>query len=115
MGQQLQTQIRGFDTIDLLGSQHPFLVKPGCRSREGERYHQAKQREYRALDRAKTAPLAFRLFRTAPDTKAPSDFQQKEHANEKKQTKKKRRNGRFHAKRSLQIYFGIQTKLVNRL
>src|SRR5258707_6483207 len=94
-GQQVQAQIRGFDTIDLLGSQHPFLVKPGCRSREGERYHQAKQGENRALDRAKTAPLAFRLFRTAPDTIAAADLEQKQHADENKQSKKENGNWRF--------------------
>ena len=86
-GQQVQPQIGGFDAIDLLGDQHPFLVKPRCRSREGERYHQAKQGENRALDRAKTAPLAFRLFRAAPDTKTAADFQQNQHADEKKQSK----------------------------
>ena len=84
----MQAQIGGFDAIDFLGDQHPFLVKPGCRSREGERYHQAKQGENCALDGAKTAPLAFGFFRTAPDTEAAAEFQQKQHADEKKQGKK---------------------------
>src|SRR5258708_40321578 len=100
-GEEGEGEIRGFDRINLLGSQHPFLVKPGCRSREGERYHQAKQGENRALDRAKTTPLAFRLFWTAPDTITAADLEQKQHADEKKQSKKKGGDGRFHGRRSL--------------
>jgi hypothetical protein len=73
----MQPQIRRFDAIGFFSDQHPFLVKSRRGSQEGERHHQAKQGENPAPDRAKTAPLAFRLFRTAPDTETAVDFQQK--------------------------------------
>ena len=90
----MQPQVSCFYAIDFLDGQHPFLVKPGCRSRKGKRYHQAKQGENRALDGTKTGPLTFRLFRTAPGTKTAAGFQQP-HADEKKLSKKQWGNRGF--------------------
>jgi hypothetical protein len=60
----------------LLGDQHPFLVEPRCRSREGEGHQQAKHGEDRTLDRAQAAPFAFRFSRAAPETNATPGLQQ---------------------------------------
>ena len=84
----MQPQIRSFDSVDFLGDQHPFLVEPRRRSRKSECHHQAKQGENRALDRTQAAPLAFRLFRPAPDTKTTSGFQQNLHAKKQQQSVK---------------------------
>jgi hypothetical protein len=69
-------QAGAMDGIDFLGDQHPFLVEPRCRSREGEGHQQAKQGEDRTLDRAQAAPFAFRFSRAAPETNATPGLQQ---------------------------------------
>ena len=84
----MQPQIRRFDAIGFFSDQHPFVVKLRRRSQEGERHHQPKPGENPAPDRAKTAPIAFPLFRTASDTESAVDFQQKQHAEEEQRNKK---------------------------
>jgi cytochrome b subunit of formate dehydrogenase len=69
-------QAGAMDGIDFLDDQHPFLVEPRCRSREGEGHQQAKQGEDRTLDRAQAAPFAFRFSRAAPETNATPGLQQ---------------------------------------
>src|SRR6267378_387544 len=92
----MQAQICGSDGIDFFGDQHPFLVEPRGRSRKGECHHQAKQGEYRALDRTQAAPHALRLVWSAPDTNTTADFQQEQHAEEQQWSIKQRGNRRFH-------------------
>src|SRR5262249_5166589 len=80
----------------LLGDQRPFLAEAISRTGKCECHNQSKQREHGGLDRAQIAALTLRFFRLAPDAKATTNFQQRQHACEEQYSEQKCRDRGFH-------------------